>query len=222
MKKILAVVLGAVLAAGLALVPTPPAGAATAPSKQVITVRAATSSSQYAQLDLWVVRSNGTHAHIAGPWKAWIGSQGVGATREGLSRTPSGVYSLTQTFGNQADDGTKMPFFRAGVRDWWDENPASPTYNTHVVRSSSPGGDSENLYYAGYVYAHAVVINYNTSARTPGAGSGFFLHVTDHRPTAGCVATASAQITYIMRWLNPPAHPVISIGVGAAAWKILG
>jgi hypothetical protein len=127
------------------------------------------------------------------------------------------VYSLTQAFGNQANNGTLLPYFRAGWSDWWNENPASPGYNTHVHQSNSPGGNSENLAAAGSVYSHAVVIDYNRWPARPGAGSGFFLHVTNGRATAGCVAISSANLDVVMRWLNPSQHPAISIGIGAQA-----
>jgi hypothetical protein len=73
----------------------------------------------------------------------------------------------------------------------------------------------------GAVYAHAVVIDYNRFPVRAGAGSAFFLHVTNGRPTAGCVAIASSSLDYVMRWLNPAAHPVISIGVGSQATNII-
>jgi L,D-peptidoglycan transpeptidase YkuD (ErfK/YbiS/YcfS/YnhG family) len=41
--------------------------------------------------------------------------------------------------------------------------------------------------------------------RTPGAGSAFFLHVTNGSATAGCVAIAGGTLTAIMRWLRPGA-----------------
>lgn len=189
---------------------------------QVITVRAASTHSTSAELDLWNRSANGTYRHVYGPVHAFIGSNGVGTTREGISRTPAGVFALTQAFGNQASNATKLPYFRAGTRDWWDENPRSSTYNRHVKQVLSPGGGSENLYYAGPAYAHAVVIDYNTAPVVKGAGSGFFLHVSTGAPTAGCVSVSATQLNTIMRWLDPRAHPRISIGVGAAAAKVLG
>ena len=48
-----------------------------------------------------------------------------------------------------------------------------------------------------------------------------FLHVTEHRATAGCVAVSHAHLITIMRWLNPHRDPVISIGVGRDATRIL-
>jgi len=158
---------------------------------------------------------------VVAPTMANVGLRGVGPTREGLDRTPVGVFGLTQAFGNRPTNGTRLPYFRAGPDDWWDENPNSPAYNRHVRREVSPGGDSENLYDAGAAYAHAVVINYNTNPVVKGAGSGFFLHVSTGYPTAGCVAINSRLLNVIMRWLRPDEHPVISIAVGRAATSLV-
>jgi L,D-peptidoglycan transpeptidase YkuD (ErfK/YbiS/YcfS/YnhG family) len=201
---------------GVVVVASPPAGAVSPRHRQVITVQATSSQSTVAVVRAWNW-SEGRYVVVFAPTLANVGVHGVGPTREGLGRTPTGVFTLTQAFGNQANNGTRLPYFRAGPDDWWDENPESPAYNRHVLSNVSPGGDSENLYDAGAVYAHAVVINYNTDPVVRGAGSGFFLHVSSGYPTAGCVAINARVLNEIMRWLRPADHPVISIGVGAVA-----
>jgi L,D-peptidoglycan transpeptidase YkuD (ErfK/YbiS/YcfS/YnhG family) len=188
---------------------------------QVVTVEAATSHSQLAVLRTWQLTSSGHYVRVRGPFIAFVGIRGVGPTHEGAQRTPSGVFTLTQAFGNEANNGTKLAYFRAGPDDLWDEDPTSAHYNRHVKSRTSPGVNSENLYYSGYVYAHAVVINYNMNPVVKGAGSGFFLHVSDGIPTQGCVAIAAGQLNVVMRWLNPALNPVISIGVGAKALAIV-
>jgi L,D-peptidoglycan transpeptidase YkuD (ErfK/YbiS/YcfS/YnhG family) len=184
---------------------------------QVITVQAATSHSEVAVLRTWRLNGSGHYVQVNGPFFAYVGVHGVGPTREGRQRTPDGVFTLTQAFGNEPNNGTKLKYFRAGLDDWWDEDPNSQHYNRHVVSRNSPGMNSENLYYSGAVYAHAVVINYNTNPVIKGAGSGFFLHVSDGIPTQGCVSIGARQLNLVMRWLEPSLHPVISIGVGALA-----
>ncbi|MEO6502132.1 MAG: L,D-transpeptidase family protein [Jatrophihabitantaceae bacterium] len=215
---------GALLAASVLiaapLTPKPAASAASQPN-QVITVQASTSTSTTARLDLWQRSSLGGFWHAAGPVTAYVGHQGVGQASEGLGRTPAGVFGLTQAFGNQPNNGTRLPYFQAGRNDWWSSNVSSPNYNTHVVQATSPGRASENLYYTGPVYAHAVVIDYNRFPVVPGAGSAFFLHIANGQPTLGCVAVDSASLDSIMRWLTPTAHPVISIGVGSQATSII-
>ncbi|HTT58671.1 MAG TPA: L,D-transpeptidase family protein [Acidimicrobiales bacterium] len=184
---------------------------------QVITVEAATSLSRVAVLRTWRLTSEGRYVQEFPAVVAFVGVNGVRPTREGLGRTPVGVFTLTQAFGNEPNDGTRLPYTYVGPDDWWDENPASANYNRLVRSAVSPGGDSENLYYSGHVYAHAVVINYNTDPVVKGAGSGFFLHISSGAPTEGCVAIPEANLIQIMRWLEPSHHPVISINVGAKA-----
>lgn len=188
--------------------PLPYSGAA----QQLITVVASSSSSTTATVTAWSRTATGWQA-VIGPVQAKVGSDGVGAASESASRTPAGVYGLTQSFGRQANPGAHLPYFQTTTADWWDSNPGSPTYNTHVHQQSSPGGASENLYGSGAVYDYAVNINYNT-ALTPGAGSAIFLHVTNGSPTAGCIAVPRNTMVAILQWLNPAAGPAIDIGVG--------
>jgi L,D-peptidoglycan transpeptidase YkuD (ErfK/YbiS/YcfS/YnhG family) len=195
-------------------------GAAQLPG-QVITVQAATSRSEVAVLRTWRLNASGQYVQVNGPYIAFVGWHGVGPTREGHERTPNGVFTLTQAFGNEPNNGTRLAYFRAGPDDWWDEDPNSRHYNRHVISRYSPGENSENLYYSGAVYAHAVVINYNMDPVVKGAGSGFFLHVSDGIPTQGCVAIGAGQLNVVMRWLEPSQHPVISIGVGVRALAVV-
>ncbi len=203
----------------LALSSTFSASASAANSRpgQVITVEAATPLSRVAVLRTWRLTSAGTYVQEFGAVVAYVGKNGVRPTHEGLGRTPVGEFTLTQAFGNEPNNGTRLPYTHVGPDDWWDENPNSAQYNRLVGSVVSPGGNSENLYYSGYVYAHAVVINYNMDPVVKGAGSGFFLHISSGAPTEGCVAIPAANLDQIMRWLDPSEHPVISINVGAAA-----
>jgi L,D-peptidoglycan transpeptidase YkuD (ErfK/YbiS/YcfS/YnhG family) len=192
------------------------ASAATPPG-QIVTVQSTSAAATTARLDLWQLNARGSYDHVWGPAIAHVGELGIGAAHEGVPRTPAGMFGLTQAFGNTPSNGTRLPYFQAGPYDWWNGESGTPAYNTHVHQVRSPGPASENLYYAGGVYAHAVVIDYNRFPVRAGAGSAFFFHVTNGQPTAGCVAVGSAQLDQVMRWLNPAAHPVMSIGVGAQA-----
>ncbi|WP_254699144.1 L,D-transpeptidase family protein [Rhodococcus sp. SGAir0479] len=182
---------------------------------QVITVYAPNTESTVAALAAWERGDDGRWQPITAPAAARVGAQGIGATDEFSARTPAGVFPVTESFGRLPDPGTALPYFRTDEQDWWDSNPLSPTYNTHVRRPASPGGLSENLYAEGAVYDYAAVIGYNT-ARTPAAGSAIFLHVTNGQPTAGCVAVDEDTLVTLLRSLGPAHHPVIAIGVGTA------
>ncbi len=188
----------------------------TGDTSQQIVVTAPQASSTTATLTAFEKSADGTWKSVVGPVKAFLGSDGMGQPQDNVPRTPQGTFGFDQAFGRLANPGTKMPYFQATNQDWWDENPKSPTYNTHVHQAASPGGDSENLYDSGSVYDYAVNIAHNPQ-RIPGKASGVFLHVTNNQPTQGCVATDLASMKSILQWLDPAKNPKITIGVNAAA-----
>ncbi len=186
-------------------------------SRQVVTVAAPAAGSTYATLTAWQRNSNGSWTRQIGPISARVGAGGIGQAAEGSRLTPAGTFPLDQAFGRLANPGTRLPYFTTDWLDWWDENPASASYNLHVRRSTSPGGASENLYAAGTAYNLAINMAYNPT-RIPGRGSAFFLHVGTGSATAGCVSIDQGSLQMILRWLDPAQRPVIDIRVGGA-WK---
>lgn len=190
---------------------------APADAGQIISVNALTATSTTGTLTGWARGSDGSWRVAIGPVSAFVGEQGIGQASEMSGRTPAGAYPLTQGFGRQLNPGTGIHYFQTDPLDWWDENPLSRTYNLHVRQSASPGGNSENLYSSGSVYDYAVNMDYNMG-RAPGAGSAFFLHVADGKPTAGCVSVPKTTMIAILRWLDPAQHPYIYNKLGAA-WK---
>ena len=188
-----------------------PTGAA----QQVITVVAPSTSSTTATLQAWTKTSTGWK-RVGSAVPAHLGSDGLSAhPSETKSATPIGSFTLTQAFGSAANPGTKVPYFRTDASDWWVSDANSDLYNTHYRCSASCPFDTsagENLLDAGFVYTYALVIDYNRTPVVKGAGSAFFLHVTNGEATAGCVSIPEANLVSIMQWLNPSAHPRILIG----------
>lgn len=187
------------------------------PSKtsQLIVVTTPKASDTTATLTAFEKGAGGKWTTVAGPVKAFVGSQGIGEPKDNVPRTPEGTFGLDQAFGRDANPGTKMPYFQSTTDDWWDSNMTSPTYNTHV-KGKNPGGDSENLYNSGPVYDYAVNIAHNPQ-RTPGKASAMFLHVANGEPTQGCVAIDKATMKKILVWLDPAKEPKITIGVNKGA-----
>jgi L,D-peptidoglycan transpeptidase YkuD (ErfK/YbiS/YcfS/YnhG family) len=185
-------------------------------AQQVVTVVASSPSSTTAVLTAWQ-KSGGRWVRALGPYPAFVGAEGIGTAGESTSHTPAGVFTLTEAFGIQPSNGTRLPYRQVGRSDWWVSDVRSPFYNQHY--SCAPGrcpfdeSAGEDLGAAGPVYDHATVIDYNRNPVVPGAGSAFFLHVSAGKPTAGCVAIAGADLDAVMRWLDPAARPVITIGV---------
>ncbi len=210
------VVLLAGLASACATTPAAALQGIPATTSQVVLVNAPTATSTTATIEAWQRTDNGWKP-VVGPVLAQIGADGIGHASESTSRTPAGLFSLTQTFGRAANPGTRQPWFHVTSNDWWVSDVHSPAYNTHQTCAvgSCPFNEAagENLDQAGAVYDYAAVIDYNRWAARPGAGSAFFLHVTNGRPTAGCVATDRPTMIAILRWLDPRQHPMISLGV---------
>lgn len=100
--------LAGLLVAIVVLAPATLSSGASLPG-QVITVEAQSPSSQRAVLRTWRLASEGRYVQVFPPVLAWVGTNGVRPTHEGLGRTPVGVFTMTQAFGNQPDNGTRLP-----------------------------------------------------------------------------------------------------------------
>jgi L,D-peptidoglycan transpeptidase YkuD (ErfK/YbiS/YcfS/YnhG family) len=193
----------------------------TGSATQVITVVASSTGSTTAVVQAWTAAGGGRWArHGSAVW-AHVGAGGLTTSpSEGRSASPIGSFTLTTAFGYYANPGTRLPYLQTTPADWWISQSGS-LYNTHQRCSSGcsffQGAPNEHLYYWTPVYDYAVVIDYNTANTghvTQGAGSAFFLHVTDGSATAGCIAIPQDSLVSIMQWLNPAAHPRVLIGVG--------
>jgi L,D-peptidoglycan transpeptidase YkuD (ErfK/YbiS/YcfS/YnhG family) len=193
----------------------------TGSATRVITVVASSSGATTAALQAWSKAAGGGWRRYGSAVTAHVGADGLSTQpSESRSATPIGSFTLTQAFGRDANPGTGLPYFQTRPSDWWISQ-AGPLYNTHQRCSSgcpfTLGSPNEHLYYETPYYNYAVVIDYNTrnapGGVRQGAGSAFFLHVTDGNPTAGCVAIAQARLVTLMQWLTPSAHPRILIGV---------
>ncbi len=154
---------------------------------------------------------------VLGPWTARLGTRGLappGEKREGDGRTPSGVYGFDFFFGVAADPGVKFPYRRVTNRIVWDDDPASPLYNTWVDLDRQEASAEPEAMFVRPAYDHGAVIAYNTE-RTPGLGSAIFLHVSTGGPTAGCVSLPSGQLVEVLRWLDPSRSPRIVLRVAS-------
>jgi L,D-peptidoglycan transpeptidase YkuD (ErfK/YbiS/YcfS/YnhG family) len=195
-----------------------PLGYSTGTATRVITVVAAAASSTTATLQAWNKAPGGGWLKYGGAITAHVGSAGLTShASESLSATPIGSFALSRSFGKLANPGTGLPYHQTSPADWWISQPGA-LYNTMQTCSGTcsfaQGNPNEHLYYETPYYNYAVVIEYNTAPVVQGAGSAFFLHVTDGKATAGCVAIPQANLVSIMQWLTPAAAPRILIGVG--------
>jgi L,D-peptidoglycan transpeptidase YkuD (ErfK/YbiS/YcfS/YnhG family) len=220
-------VTGVLLLGALVSLPSSPAGAVPTTAGQVVTVSAPTSTSTYATVEAWSRQADGRYRRVARFPSARIGAKGMGTTREGLSRTPTGRYRLTQPFGIKANPGVTTSYFQVDRNDVWTGSTGS-VINQH--RRCAPGtcpsgyGALERLSNYPGSYNYAVFIGYNAPApygtgAVTGKGSAFFLHVKNSAATGGCVAVSESQMVWLLRWFRSAAHPIIAIGVGNNAYN---
>lgn len=184
-------------------------------SAQLVTVTAAPRATT-ATLSLWA-RAGSCWRRAAGPWPARVGWGGVSAQkREGDGATPAGVFRLDSTaYGLDPDPGWHGAYHRLVCGDWWDEDPASPTYNEfrHVACGATPsfGGDSEALWRQTTAYREFLVVEYNADPAVSGRGSAIFVHDDVGGATNGCVSLPRPRLLQLLRWLRPSAAPRIAI-----------
>src|SRR5438105_10741976 len=105
--------------------------ASTRSARQLVTVEAGSRTATSASLRLWR-RSGRCWIPAAGPWTARLGRNGLSDRhREGDGTTPSGAYGFGRVvYGIAANPGDHLRYHRLVCGDWWDEVPASPSYNT--------------------------------------------------------------------------------------------
>lgn len=185
-------------------------------STQVVTVVADSTGATTARLELWA-RTSGCWRRVVGPWRARVGRSGISAAkREGDGATPAGTFTLGATvYGLDRNPGVRGRYRRLRCGDWWDEDPASPTYNRfrHLACGTTPpfGGGSEALWRARTAYREFAVVEYNSHPVVPGRGSAIFLHDDTGGPTNGCVSLPRPKLLRLLRWLRPGARPLIAI-----------
>jgi L,D-peptidoglycan transpeptidase YkuD (ErfK/YbiS/YcfS/YnhG family) len=193
----------------------------TSGASEVITVVAHSTASTTATLQAWTKAPGGGWLRHGPAILAHVGADGL-TTRpsESRSATPIGSFTLTQAFGALSNPHTSLPYFVTTPGDWWISQPGR-LYNTHQRCSGNcaftQGDPNEHLMYETPYYNYAVVIDANTpnapGGVVQGAGSAFFLHVTDGNPTAGCVAIPQSNLVAIMQWLTLADHPRILVGI---------
>lgn len=158
------------------------------------------------------------HEKIDGVWTqlyetyGYVGRNGIGKTREGDGKTPSGTYNLSAAFGIQPDPGAAMPYLQVTESHYWCGTSGSEYYNqlvdTRVTDRAPRSGDEVLVEYAGY-YDYCLFIDYNAAGEA-GLGSCIFLHcIGGGSSTSGCIAIPEDAMRQAVRWARPGAKIVI-------------
>ncbi len=205
---------------------------------QVIVVTAPTSTTSHGTLRAYERDGEGGWREVVGATPARLGWSGLALAadrRQGTGKTPAGTFAIPRAFGRLADPGTALPYRQFDRNDAWTYNPRRPaTYNifqTVDTPWSSYGSYVERLWTYGAQYRYVAVLDYNlpdgpiragadgvrrtANPANTKAGGGIFLHVTNGKVTAGCVAIPQGVMRDVLTWLDPRRDPVIVIGTEA-------
>lgn len=158
------------------------------------------------------------HEKVNGVWRelgstrGYVGRNGIGKTREGDGRTPTGTFNLTTPFGIKADPGAQMAYTQVTKYHYWCGTSSSEYYNqlvdTRKVNRSAQSTDEKLINYTGY-YNYCLFIDYNASGAA-NKGSCIFLHCTgSKKSTSGCIAIPESMMKTAVQWVRPGAKIVI-------------
>ncbi|ATE66940.1 L,D-transpeptidase family protein [Rhizorhabdus dicambivorans] len=125
--------------------------------------------------------------------------------REGDGATPLGRWPIrTVLFRPGAASpppGLRLPWRWIRAEDGWSDGPGDPQYNRpvrHPHRFSA-----ERLVREDGAYDVIVVLGHNDAPPVQGLGSAVFLHCSEGRPTAGCVAVERDALLGLLPQLSP-------------------
>lgn len=124
--------------------------------------------------------------------------------REGDGCTPIGTWPLRGVLlrpGKADPAGIRLPWRWIRAQDGWSDDPADPAYN-RPVRLPRPFS-AETLRRQDDAYDIIVVLGHNDAPPLPGKGSAIFLHLSEGRPTAGCIALERTDMLRLLPLLTP-------------------
>ncbi len=109
----------------------------------------------------------------------------------------------------------KTPYRKVTPRDLWVEDPASPSYNRHVVLDHDPATaweKKQRMKLNDPAHALKLFIAHNAAPDiVPGGGSSIFFHIwrdAGGRPSAGCTTMERARLEALIAWLDPDRKPL--------------
>lgn len=177
-------------------------------AEQVFVVAAFSADATDAWVSLHEKQSDGTW-HMVMTTPGVIGKNGIGKTKEGDAKTPTGVFHFNRAFGIAEDPGCAIPYVKVDDDTYWSgDQREGYHYNELVNLKDLPGldvksGDSEHIIDYIYHYQYCLNISYNEEC-VPGAGSAIFLHCFGPvKPfTGGCVAIPEDIMKYVMQQVD--------------------
>ena len=159
-------------------------------------------------------KENGIFYHILKA-NAFIGKNGITIDKkEGDGKTPEGMYELGLAFGmhdkKQISIDSSIEYIKINENLYWVDD-VNSTYYNQLVDSRKVIKDwksAEHLIEYPKQYEYAIEIKTNIG-NVPGKGSAIFLHCSNNKPTAGCVAIDRENMIKLFKMLNNGAVIII-------------
>ena len=183
-------------------------------SEQVILVKGISNNSFKAKINLYE-KKDGVWSLISSDIPAVLGKNGLGKTKEGDRKSPTGIFSLGTSFGFKENNKSKYPFYLISEDCYWVDDSNSEFYNDLVLYKDSYYKDwnSAESMSKTPLYEYGLAINYNLKDES-NKGSAIFMHIfkNENSPTDGCTAVSKENIISILNWLDYSKHPLIVQG----------
>lgn len=200
-----------------------------AASSQIVVGTAKDWNSSTVTLNTYEKRA-GKWVKASGPWSGRLGKSGLiwgkglhpvpagqKVKKEGDMRAPAGVFRIGGAWGDH-DSIQKHPklFYRKVTsRDLWVEDPASPSYNKHLVLDREPSSaweKKQQMKQNDYPHSLKLFIAHNAAPNiTAGDGSAIFFHIWRNKgasPSAGCTTLEERHLRQLVAWVNPDKQPL--------------
>ena len=143
----------------------------------------------------------------------YIGENGLtNDKREGDGKTPIGEFELGIILGTHIEEKNKngLKYIQINKDMYWVDDPKSKYYNqlVNISEVKKDWNSAEHLIDYPIQYEYLIEIKTNPN-NIPGRGSAIFLHCTNYRETAGCVAVDKETMKQLIE--NIDEHTKIEI-----------
>ncbi len=154
---------------------------------------------------------------------------------EGDGRTPAGVFRIGGVWGSDASirKDPKLPYRQVTPRDLWVEDPASDSYNRHLILPHDPATaweKKQQMKQNDEAHKLKLFIAHNAPPKVVrGAGSSIFFHIWrggGSIASAGCTTMEETKLRQLVAAIRPTAEPLYVILPSAeyqryrSTWKL--
>ncbi len=137
---------------------------------------------------------------------AFIGKNGMTYNKkEGDKKTPIGIFKLGLAFGThkKIDINKSINYIKLNKNLYWVDDVNSNNYNKliDITKQKRDFNSAEHLIDYKKEYEYAIEIKSNPT-NIKGKGSAIFLHCSNLKPTAGCIAIEKNNLKKILKLIS--------------------